>query len=69
MELVKILTIFIAIVLSNNGFYGEISNTMGNLKELIVTYQATVSHVLFLTRYPKKKKKVSHVLSHHPLGT
>ena len=57
MELVKILTIFIAIVPSNNGFYGEISNTMGNLKELIVTYQATVSHVLFLTRYPKKKKK------------
>ena len=66
MELVKILIIFIAIVLSNNGFYGEISNTMGNLKELIVTYQATVSHVL--THYPKKKK-VSHVLSHHPLGT
>ena len=58
MKLVKILTIFIAIVPSNNGFYGEISNTMENLKELIVTYQATVSHVLFLTRYPKKKKKL-----------
>ena len=36
MELEKILTIFIAINLSNNGFYGEISSTMGNLKELIV---------------------------------
>ena len=36
MELVKILTIFIAIDLSNNRFCGEIPNTMGNLKELIV---------------------------------
>ena len=36
MELVKILTIFIAIDFSNNRFYGEIPNTMGNLKVLIV---------------------------------
>ena len=36
MELVKILTIFIAIDLSNNRFYGEIPNTMGNLKVLVV---------------------------------
>ncbi|KAK7828363.1 receptor-like protein 33 [Quercus suber] len=36
MELVKILTIFISIDLSNNRFSGEIPNTMGNLKELIV---------------------------------
>ena len=56
MELEKILTIFTAINLSNNGFYAEISSTMGNLKELIVTYQATVSHVLFLTGYKNKKK-------------
>ncbi|XP_050275163.1 receptor like protein 27-like [Quercus robur] len=36
MELVKILTIFIAIDFSNNRFYGEIPNSMGNLKVLIV---------------------------------
>ncbi|KAL4637571.1 hypothetical protein ACB092_03G086700 [Castanea dentata] len=36
MELVKILTIFTAIDFSNNKFYGEIPNNMGNLKELIV---------------------------------
>ena len=43
MELVKILTIFIAINLSNNGFYGEILNTMGNLKELILLNLSTNS--------------------------
>ncbi|XP_030957639.1 receptor-like protein 33 [Quercus lobata] len=36
MELVKILTIFTAIDLSNNSFYGEIPNSVGNLKALIV---------------------------------
>ena len=36
MELVKILTIFIAIEFSKNKFYGEIPNNMGNLEELIV---------------------------------
>ena len=36
LELVKILIIFIAIDLSNNQFYGEIPNSMGNLKALIV---------------------------------
>jgi len=36
MELVMILTIFIAIEFSNNKFYGENPNNMGNLKELIV---------------------------------
>ena len=36
MELVMILTIFIAIEFSNNKFYGEIPNNMGNFKELIV---------------------------------
>ena len=35
-ELVKILPIVIAIDLFNNRFCGEIPNTMGNLKELIV---------------------------------
>nr|XP_023882310.1 receptor-like protein 9DC3 [Quercus suber] len=35
MQLVKILTIFIAIDFSNSKFYGEIPNNMGNLKELI----------------------------------
>ncbi|XP_050289794.1 receptor-like protein 53 [Quercus robur] len=34
--LVKILTIFMAIDLSNNRFYGEIPNSVGNLKGLIV---------------------------------
>ncbi|XP_050274130.1 receptor-like protein 33 [Quercus robur] len=34
--LVKILTIFTAIDLSNNRFYGEIPNSVGNLKGLIV---------------------------------
>ena len=34
--MVKILTIFTAIDLSNNWFYGEISNSVGNLKGLIV---------------------------------
>ncbi|KAK4598683.1 hypothetical protein RGQ29_015940 [Quercus rubra] len=36
LELVKILTIFTAIDLSNNQFYGEIPDSMGNLKALIV---------------------------------
>ena len=36
MELVKFLTIFIAIDLSNDSFYGEIPNSVGNLKALIV---------------------------------
>ena len=36
MELVMILTIFIAIEFFNNKFYGEIPNNMENLKELIV---------------------------------
>ena len=36
MELVKILTIFIAVDFSNNKFYGEIPYSMGNLKGLIV---------------------------------
>ncbi|KAL4593994.1 hypothetical protein ACB092_M002000 [Castanea dentata] len=36
LELVKILTIFTAIDLSNNKFYGEIPDSMGNLKALIV---------------------------------
>ena len=36
LELVKILTIFTAIDLSNNRFYGEIPNSVGNLKALIV---------------------------------
>ena len=34
--MVKILTIFTAIDLSNNRFYGEIPNSVGNLKGLIV---------------------------------
>ena len=36
LELVKILTIFTAIYLSNNQFYGEILDSIGNLKALIV---------------------------------
>ncbi|KAL4594002.1 hypothetical protein ACB092_M002700 [Castanea dentata] len=36
MELVKNLTIFTTIDLSNNRFYGEIPNSMGNLKALIL---------------------------------
>ncbi|KAM4110291.1 hypothetical protein ACB094_03G184000 [Castanea mollissima] len=36
LELVKILTIFTAIDLSNNKFYGEIPDSVGNLKALIV---------------------------------
>ena len=36
LELVKILTIFTAIDLSNNRFYGEIPDSVGNLKALIV---------------------------------
>ncbi|KAM4110292.1 hypothetical protein ACB094_03G184100 [Castanea mollissima] len=36
MELVKNLTIFTTIDLSNNRFYGEIPNSVGNLKALIV---------------------------------
>ncbi|KAM3754647.1 hypothetical protein ACB098_03G182000 [Castanea mollissima] len=36
MELVKTLTIFTTIDLSNNRFYGEIPNSVGNLKALIV---------------------------------
>ena len=36
LELVKILTIFTAIDLSDNRFYGEIPNSVGNLKVLIV---------------------------------
>ena len=36
LKLVKILIIFIAIDLSNNRFYGEISDSVGNLKALIV---------------------------------
>jgi Leucine-rich repeat (LRR) protein len=36
MEFVKILTIFKAIDLSNNKFYGEIPDSLGNLKGLIV---------------------------------
>ena len=36
LELIKILTIFTAIDLSNNRFYGEIPNSVGNLKALIV---------------------------------
>ena len=42
MELVKILTIFIAIEFSKNKFYGEIPNNMGNLKELIVLDRKSV---------------------------
>jgi hypothetical protein len=36
MEFVKILTIFTSIDLSNNGFHGEILDSVGTLKDLIV---------------------------------
>ena len=36
MEFVKILTIFTSIDLSNNGFHGEIPDSVGTLKDLIV---------------------------------
>nr|XP_048324675.1 receptor-like protein 33 [Ziziphus jujuba var. spinosa] len=36
MELIKILTIFVAIDLSNNGLHGEIPTTIGDLQSLIV---------------------------------
>ena len=48
MELVKILTAFIAIDLSNNRFYGEIPDSVGNLKGLIVlnlSNNSFVSHI------------------------
>jgi Leucine-rich repeat (LRR) protein len=49
MELVKILTIFKAIDLSNNKFSGEIPDSVGNLKGLIVlnlSSNSFVSHIL-----------------------
>ena len=48
MELVKILTIFKAIDLSNNKFFGEIPNSVGNLNGLIVlnlSRNSFVSHI------------------------